>query len=478
MTTETRTDTSWSERDWDYLLDDLKDGEVIPIVGEELYTIPRPGGGEMPLYHAAAEKLSSHLRLKLTPGEEQARPLNEVVYSYLRDEKERGEEADLGRVYSRFCDIIKDLNPQPSGSLQNLAAITDFKLLVTTAPDDLLERALNQKRFGGVNGTTSLAFTLKESREDLPREYQPGHANATEPPVVFHLFGRLAKRLDQFVLSDDDLLEFFLALQSLRSDQLPNLRDALEQNHLLFLGGSMSDWLVRFFLRTANRRRLSEKKHYDVLAADGAYRNPELLKFLKFFSPRTKLAPYSAADFTAELHRRWRESRPAESESMAPVLPRIEPPDRLPEGGVFLSYASEDREAVRTLKAHLDAAGIAVWFDRDQLMSGHDWNQEILRNLNSCSFFIPIISSNTQRILRNAYFRKEWNLADEIARSSHSGVEFVLPVLLEDLQETLAVPETFMRKQGIVAPQGNPPEGFVKRLKELVDQRKANPLRR
>jgi hypothetical protein len=475
---EARSDTTWSERDWDHLLDDIRDGEVIPIVGEELYTVPGPDGSETALYHAAAERLAKHLGLDIPSGGELARPLNEVMCAYLRDEKARGSEPDLGYIYSQFCNIIRDLNPQPSASLENVASITDFKLLLTTTPDNLLEQALNLKRFNGITGTTTLAFTLKESHKDLPNEYEPGNARPGEPPIVFHLFGRLAKRLDQFVLSDDDLLEFFLALQSLRSDELPNLRDALAQHHLLFLGGSLSDWLVRFFLRTANRRRLSEKKHYDVIAAAGTRRDSELLKFLKFFSPRTKLAPYGAGEFVAELYRRWRASHPEETEVVKPVLPRVEPPDRMPDGCVFLSYASEDREAVRTFKAHLDAAGIPVWFDRDQLMSGHDWNLEIRRNLDSCSLFIPIISRNTQRILRNAYFREEWYRADEIARRTYSGVEFILPVLLEEIREPLAVPESFTHKQITVARQGEPTVDFVKRLKELVDQRRVVPLHR
>jgi hypothetical protein len=111
-------------------------------------------------------------------------------------------------------------------------------------------------------------------------------------------------------------------------------------------------------------------------------------------------------------------------------------------------------------------------------MSGHDWNLEIRRNLDSCSLFIPIISRNTQRILRNAYFREEWYRADEIARRTYSGVEFILPVLLEEIREPLAVPESFTHKQITVARQGEPTVDFVKRLKELVDQRRVVPLHR
>src|SRR5262245_30617939 len=103
MAAEARSDTTWSERDWDHLLDDIRDGEVIPIVGEELYTIPGPDGSEIALYHAAAERLAKHLSLELPSGGELARPLNEVMCAYLRDEKARGSEPDLGYIYSQFC---------------------------------------------------------------------------------------------------------------------------------------------------------------------------------------------------------------------------------------------------------------------------------------------------------------------------------------------------------------------------------------
>jgi len=275
------------------------------------------------------------------------------------------------------------------------------------------------------------------------------------------------------------LLEFFLHLQSLRDEELPNLRDALERNHLLFLGGSLSDWLVRFLLRTANRdHRLSKRFCYDVLADSAAARDSSLLKFLKFFS-QTKLGtpPFGPCEFATELHRRWKEANPETVRPMPRVV--VDPEPTMPEGAAFISYASEDREMVRVLKSYLDAEGITVWYDRDQLKPGHDWNKEIQDNVNRCSFFIPIISRTTQRILLDAYFRKEWNLADQITLRSHGGIEFILPVLLEEIPEReLAVPESFKRHQSVLAPNGVPPPEFVKRLKELFEQRKANSLRR
>lgn len=474
MFPETSHGKAWSEKDWETLVYDIRDRKVIPIVGEELYTVPGPNLTADPLYRVVAERFAEYLKVKAPPTGGQPRTLNEVVCAYLREEKVSSREAEMESLYGKFCKVFRDLKPQPSNSLISIASIADFLLLLTTTPDDLLEKAIDQKRFGGLAGTMVLGFALSEILEDLRNPYDPERARPGQPPVVFHLFGRLSARPNQFVLSDDDLLEFFLALEGLKSDQLVNLRDALEDYHLLFLGGTLSDWLVRFLLRTANRRRLSEKKHYDVLVAAGMTPDSELLKFLTFFSPRTKLAACDPNAFVEELHRRWSLG----AEEVAPVLPVVEPAREMPRDCVFISYATEDLEPVRTLKAHLDAAGVPVWFDREQLMAGKDWDHEIRRNVSGCSLFLPVISRNTQRIQLNAYFRSEWNQAEEVAKASHSEVEFVIPILLEEIPGTLAVPDVFLKKQATMAPQGVPSPALVQRLKQLYQHRMANPIRR
>ena len=59
----------------------------------------------------------------------------------------------------------------------------------------------------------------------------------------------------------------------------------------------------------------------------------------------------------------------------------------MPNDAIFISYASEDIEAVRRLKTALDAAGLAVWFDKDHLMAGSDWEDEIERNIQRSGTF-------------------------------------------------------------------------------------------
>src|ERR1043166_3158879 len=84
---------------------------------------------------------------------------------------------------------------------------------------------------------------------------------------------------------------------------------------------------------------------------------------------------------------------------------RFPPPEReMPDNAVFISYAREDLAAVQRLKSALDAAGIRTWFDMERLEGGDDYDHKIQRNIGRCSFFIPIVSANTERRLE-AYFR-------------------------------------------------------------------------
>jgi hypothetical protein len=45
-----------------------------------------------------------------------------------------------------------------------------------------------------------------------------------------------------------------------------------------------------------------------------------------------------------------------------------------PRGAIFVSYAEEDLDAAKRLKAGLDSAGLDVWFDKSELQGGDTWS--------------------------------------------------------------------------------------------------------
>ncbi len=64
-------------------------------------------------------------------------------------------------------------------------------------------------------------------------------------------------------------------------------------------------------------------------------------------------------------------------------------------GAVFLSYASQDAEAAQRICEALRAAGVEVWFDRNELRGGDTWDLQIKKQIHDCALFIPLISAHT-----------------------------------------------------------------------------------
>ena len=52
--------------------------------------------------------------------------------------------------------------------------------------------------------------------------------------------------------------------------------------------------------------------------------------------------------------------------------------------------------------------------------------------LERCSFFVPIISQQTEARLRDAWFRREWSRAAQRAEGIDPNKEFIIPVVVDD----------------------------------------------
>jgi hypothetical protein len=439
---------------WDDLLSFIEERRVIPIVGPELLMIPTERGPRL-LYDWAADKLVSRLNVNAA---DLPRPytLNDVVCLFLAARGRREE------AYVRLRSIIKDANFEPPAALRHLAAISDFDLFVSTTADSLLESAINLERFGGVSSTDVLSYAPNRVA-DLPVERE-----RLQRPLVYHLFGKLSAS-PTYVISDEDLLEFICALQS--EHLVPEkLFYELEHSHLLFIGSNFTNWLARLFLRMAKRQRLSDPRDVgEVLADSHTSQDDRLVAFLQQVSVRTRI--YAGAErFVEELHRRWQARRPAATVRAVPT--RFLPPAReMPDNAVFISYAREDLPAVQQIKAGLEAAGITTWFDMDRLEAGDDYDRQIQRNIARCSYFIPVVSANTQRRLE-AYFRREWSYAMDRARNMADGALFILPVSIDATTAAQAlVPDKFKSLHFTSLPGGQVTPEFARRLEDFMRAR-------
>jgi hypothetical protein len=123
---------------------------------------------------------------------------------------------------------------------------------------------------------------------------------------------------------------------------------------------------------------------------------------------------------------------------------------------VFLSYASDDRQAARALGDALTSFGLEVWLDESALGGGDAWDQKIRRQIRECDYFMPVVSARTEA-RHEGYFRREWRLAVERTLDMADDHLFLLPVVIDGTDETRArVPEKFLAVQWLRLPDGKP----------------------
>lgn len=437
---------------WDQLLQFIEEGRVVPIVGPDLLTVGidgRPGW----LYASLAEKLAASLEVPagdLPPGG----ALHEVACRYL----------SRGGQLEDFYPALKAAMPKPEKlpvpePLLQLAAIRPFKLFVSTTFDSLLERAVNEVRFGGQPRTRVYAYSPTAVKDlEAPLD-------SLDLPAVFHLFGRLSAAQD-YAVTEEDVLEFVHSLQS-ENRRPDRLFDELDRRQLLLLGGSFPDWLARFFLRTARRERLFMVRGKTDIVADSRLREDSShVQFLQRFSSRTRVFQGGGAvEFVAELHQRWTALHPPGTEAPAPGTTGL--PADIEPGAVFLSFANEDRPVAEALKAALESAGVDVWLDQDDLRAGDDYEIRIRRAIEQCGLFVALLSRNSLTSQRR-FFRLEWDHAQKVALRVPLTMSFIVPVVIDDtLPSEPAIPETLRKIHWRRLEGGRIDPDFVGHIRQL-----------
>jgi hypothetical protein len=104
------------------------------------------------------------------------------------------------------------------------------------------------------------------------------------------------------------------------------------------------------------------------------------------------------------------------------------------EGHAFISYVHEDGDQVDALEAFLEASGIRVWRDRNELWPGDEWKIEIRRAIqrNALAFICCFSEASTAR--DRSYQNEELILATEEYRLRRPGRPWLFPVRFGDVE--------------------------------------------
>src|ERR1700679_1750718 len=151
-------------------------------------------------------------------------------------------------------------------------------------------------------------------------------------------------------------------------------------------------------------------------------------------------------------------------------------PSTGPAPSIFVSYASQDRDAARNLRDALAVTGFDVWYDESELGGGDAWDQKIRRQIRECRFFMPVISANANA-RHEGYFRREWKLAVDRSHDMADDVTFIVPVAIDaTTQDQARVPDKFVSVQWLSVPLGQPTPAFQAWSRKLLEGESAPPV--
>jgi hypothetical protein len=133
-------------------------------------------------------------------------------------------------------------------------------------------------------------------------------------------------------------------------------------------------------------------------------------------------------EFVDELHARWK-AWERETQAEQAAGPAAEDPDNVL-GGVFISYATENRGAAQRIANALRAVKIDVWFDQTELRSGDAFGPKIRMAIESAVAFVPVISQAVATGKR--YFWSEWNHGVEQSKFFGPANTYFLPIVVDE----------------------------------------------
>jgi len=300
-----------------------------------------------------------------------------------------------------------------------------FRLCICASPDSLMFNA-----FAATEGKTPQKGYYGFRPMYTPRLSRP----TAEQPIVYHLFGHHVEARS-LVLTEGDLIEFLVAIVRGAPPVPDQVRAMLADPaaSFLFIGFGFHNWYLRVLLQVMNVYGHQSK----AIAFEDTqfFEHPERQQVVGFFSGDRliEFRPLQWETFAKQLSEAWeaggrKRAQPASESRTASVF--VQPSERAPLA--FISYASENRDRVEQLMAKLQARGINVWQDRQDLRAGDDWNQKLIRVIRKMVDYVIVVQTEQMLSRTEGVFHREIKEAQvrQSEMSEHEGekLRFLIPV--------------------------------------------------
>jgi TIR domain len=88
---------------------------------------------------------------------------------------------------------------------------------------------------------------------------------------------------------------------------------------------------------------------------------------------------------------------------------------------VFISYARKYFEASYELFKDLKNEGVNVWFDKESLLPGQNWENEIRKTIRNSKYFIAVLSFASVKggVLYRTSLRLRWRFSRKFLRMTY-----------------------------------------------------------
>lgn len=395
---------------WDKLIQQIIDGNVIPVIGADLLTDDKDNP-----HKVIIDFLANGFHVESNP-----KSFSELVYdsNYKKDNKKDS-------IYYQVNTILGNAGFEPSLRLQRLLAIRQFPFVITTSFIPVVEQTMrsiwkDELRVMRFNNNPSENNDIKNST-DLRK------------PTVYYMFGKVGEGAHKYVLTDTDMLDYVSSWLSNDNKARPkNLCNELKEKYLLMLGNNYSNWLFRFIWYSMRKPDLG----HGMLAYDTL--DESLLNFLERAETFTKQNTSDVIDqIITRLDKKLKENEETKFNK---------PEENM---DIFISYSRSDSEIAEKLYDVLTSQGKRVWYDRNNLTDGGNFMDEIKKAIRTAKYFVPILSANIAKEKGDSHvYRNEWDTAIEVAISM--GRTYIIPLAEKGFDfYKAAIPEKIQQHNAI-----------------------------
>lgn len=399
---------------WDALVEAAMAGNVVPVIGPD-FLCEYPDRKNV--NQIIISIITKSLGLKHSWD-----TYSQLVYDpefYYKLRERRFPSTDV--IYSLVDAIVDNKQYQehyfkPSAVLKRLLEIKLFPFVITTSFVPVVENVM--KEVWGADQVKVMQFINNPQNDLMPGEGDIKHDADMAEPTVYYMFGKSSKKANSYVLTDNNMLDFCRTWLS-EQTRPNNLCSVLKNKYLLMLGCGYSDWLFRFIWFSMNKKSGAET--LGMMVKDDSI-HEDLVAYLKridTFLPENKDSSQIVDEIEKRINEQFRINQEKEWLKTPPKK----------EIDVFISYSRRDSEVAEKLYQYLCSIGLSVWYDRTDLLGGHQFMAEIMKAIMQAKTFVPILSSNIEEEAMDAHvYRHEWEKAVEQQTGMGSQRRYIIPI--------------------------------------------------